>query len=67
MGGGRLPQNGSCAHVTTSTPESHVTHMRELAAGARQEKAGVWAALLEQRNSFVAFGPDLLDVGYVEK
>ena len=125
----------------SSTPESHVTHLRELAAEARQEKAGIWAvdqtalfqlvdrdsigpqgqlilpklfrratdylkdvatgfhgnlsdwlrannagsrqendmvvlpggvevclaALLEQRNSFVAFGPDVLDIVFVEK
>jgi endonuclease YncB( thermonuclease family) len=164
VGGGRQPQNGSWANVTTavldrtvnahamaaglayptfysSTPEEHVTHLRELAAAAREEKAGVWAvdqsalfqlvdqdsigphgqlilpklfrratdylkdvaggfrgnladwlkannagsrkeddlvvlpggvevtlsSLLEQRNSFVAFSPDLLDIVFVEK
>jgi endonuclease YncB( thermonuclease family) len=164
VGGGRLPQDGAWAHVTTavldrtvnahalgtgvayptfysSTPQPHVTHLRALSAGAREEKAGVWAvdqtalfqlvdqdsvgphgqlilpklfrratdylkdvatgfhgnladwlkanasgtrqendlvvlpggvevplsSLLEQRNSFVSFAPDLLDIVFVEK
>jgi hypothetical protein len=164
VGGGRQPQDGSWAHVTTavldrtvnahgmqtgvayptfysSAAESHVAHLRELAAAAREEKAGVWAvdqtalfqlvdqesvgphgqlilpklfrratdylkdvatgfhgnladwlkanaagtrkendivvlpggvevpmsSLIEQRNSFVAFSPDLLDIVFLEK